>query len=158
MCINAGFRSFCSTAETLRRAGPVRPKSQHSRGASMKFTTSLIAMAVLGAFLALSVPAQAQDAASQQRFQRMQTMMDQAGKAKPADRQHFMADHTKLMREQINSMRPMMGQGGMMGQPQTGAPPEADKGYQMMQQRMDMMQQMMDQMIQMQQLMLPPAK
>lgn len=124
----------------------------------MKCATSVIPMAVLGFFLSMSVPVQAQDAPSQQRFQRMQTMMDQAGKAKPADRQHLMADHMKLMREQINSMRPMMGQGGMMGQPQTGAPSDADKGYQMMQQRMDLMQQMMDQMIQMQQMMLPPTK
>lgn len=128
----------------------------------MKYTISFIAMAVLGATLALSIPTWAQDTSAdqaQQRFQKMQTMMDQAEKTKtPRERQQLMAEHMKLMREQIKSMHSMMGQGGMMGQPQTDTLPNSDKGSQMLQQRMDMMQQMMEQMIEMQQLTLPPAK
>ena len=70
-----------------------------------------------------------------------------------------MAEHMKLMQDQMSGMRPMMGQGGMMGQAQGGGvlDPKVAPQTQMMQQRMDMMQRMMEQMMQEQQLMMKPA-
>jgi hypothetical protein len=95
------------------------------------------------------------------RFQQMQTMMDRMPQAKtPAERQKLAAEHMKLMQEQMTGMRSMMGQGGMMGQPQGGSAvdPKVAPQMQMMQQRLDAMQRMMDQMVQQQQLMMQPAQ
>jgi hypothetical protein len=117
------------------------------------------------AFMALTIPAAyAQPAATEQmqeRFQRMQTMMDQALQAKnPAERQKLMAEHMGMMQEQMGGMHNMMGQGGMMGQNQGGGAldPRGTPQMQMMQQRMDMMQRMIEQMVQQQQLMMKPAQ
>jgi hypothetical protein len=117
------------------------------------------------AFMLLAMPAAyAQTAAPApppDRFQQMQTMMDQMSQAKtPAERQKLAAEHMKLMQEQMTGMRSMMGQGGMMGQHQgvNAVDPKVAPQMQMMQQRIDMMQRMMEQMVQQQQLMMKPAQ
>jgi hypothetical protein len=117
------------------------------------------------AFMLLAIPAAyaqtATPAAPPDRFQQMQKMMDQMPQAKtPAERQKLAAEHMKLMQEQMTGMRSMMGQGGMMGQPQGGnaMDPKVAPQMQMMQQRMDTMQRMMEQMVQQQQLMMKPAQ
>jgi hypothetical protein len=117
------------------------------------------------AFMLLAIPAAyaqtATPAAPPDRFQQMQKMMDQMPQAKtPAERQKLAVEHMKLMQEQMTGMRSMMGQGGMMGQPQGGnaMDPKVAPQMQMMQQRMDTMQRMMEQMVQQQQLMMKPAQ
>jgi hypothetical protein len=119
----------------------------------------------VSAFMLLAIPAAyAQTAAPApppDRFQQMQTMMDQMAQAKtPAERQKLMAEHMALMQAQMTGMRSMMGQGGMTGQPQGGnaMDPKDAPQMQMMQQRVDMMQRMMEQMLQQQQLMMKPAQ
>jgi hypothetical protein len=115
------------------------------------------------AFLALAIPAAyaAQHATPermQQRFQQMQTMMDQMTQPKtPAERQKLMAEHRKMMQEQMAAMRGMTGPGGMMGKKQGTGTMDPNARMQMMQRRMDMMEQMMEQMMQ-QQLMTNPAQ
>ena len=115
------------------------------------------------AFLALAIPVAyaAQHATPermQQRFQQMQTMMDQTTQAKtPAERQKLMAEHRQMMQEQMAAMRDMTGPGGMMGKDQGTGTMDPNAQMQMMQRRMDMMQQMMEQMMQ-QQLMTNPAQ
>jgi hypothetical protein len=106
------------------------------------------------AFMLLAIPAAyaqtATPAAPPDRFQQMQKMMDQMPQAKtPAERQKLAVEHMKLMQEQMTGMRSMMGQGGMMGQPQGGnaMDPKVAPQMQMMQQRMDTMQRMMEQMV-----------
>lgn len=118
---------------------------------------------VASAFVLLAVPAAyaqtAAPATPPDRFQQMQTMMDQLPQAKtPAERQKLMAEHMKLMQAQMTGMRSMMGQGGMMGQPQAGMDPKIAPQMQMMQQRVDTMQRMMEQMLQQQQMMMKPAQ
>ncbi len=115
------------------------------------------------AFLALAIPAAyaAQHATPermQQRFQQMQTMMDQTTQAKtPAERQKLTAEHRQMMQEQMAAMRDMTGPGGMMGKDQGAGTMDPNAQMQMMQRRMDMMQQMMEQMM-LQQLMTNPAQ
>ena len=71
----------------------------------------------VAAFLTLAIPAAyaAQHATPermQQRFQQMQTMMDQMTQPKtPAERQKLMAEHRKMMQEQMSAMRDMTGPG-----------------------------------------------
>lgn len=118
---------------------------------------------VAAAFLALVVPAayaaeHATPEQMQQRFQHMQTMMDQMTQAKtPAERQKLMDEHREMMQEQMAAMRGMTGPGGMMGKNQGTGTMDPNAQMQMMQQRMDMMQQMMEQMMQ-EQLMNNPAQ
>jgi hypothetical protein len=105
------------------------------------------------AFLALAIPAAyaAQHATPermQQRFQQMQTMMDQMAQAKtPTERQKLMAEHRQMMQEQMVAMHDMTGPGGMMGKDQGAGTMDPNAQMQMMQRRMDMMQQMMEQMM-----------
>jgi hypothetical protein len=134
-------------------------ESHINKGKSIMKRFRLLAVS---AFMALAIPAAyAQNATPDQmqgRFKQMQTMMDQAPQAKtPAERQKLMAEHMKLMQEQMSGMRGMMGQGGMMGQPQgsSSIDPKIALQMQAMQQRMDMMQGMMEQMLQQQSMMQP---
>ena len=120
------------------------------------FASAFMLLAIPAAYAQTATPALLPD-----RFQQMQTMMDQMPQAKtPAERQKLMVDHMELMRVQMTGMRSMMGQGGMMGQPQGGSAvdPKVAPQMQMMQQRMDMMQGMMEQMVQQQQHMMKPAQ
>ena len=95
---------------------------------------------------------------TEERFQHMQTMMDQAMQTKSsAERQKIMGEHMKLMQEQMGAMHSMMGGDGMMGQSRENGT-NRPMGPQMMQQRVDMMEQMMEQMMQEQQLMMKPAQ
>ena len=118
------------------------------------------------AYLALAIPAAyaAQHATPermQQRFQQMQTMMDQTTQAKtPAERQKLMAEHRQMMEEQMAAMRDMTGPDGMMGKDEGAGTMDPNAQMQMMQRRMDMMHQIMEQMMEqmMQQHMTNPAQ
>ena len=79
--------------------------------------SAFMLLAIPAAYAQTTAPAPPPD-----RFQQMQKMMDQMPQAKtPAERQKLMGEHMGLMRAQMAGMRPMMGQGGMMGQPQGGS-------------------------------------
>jgi hypothetical protein len=98
-----------------------------------------------------------------ERFQRMDTMMNQAGDMRGGQRATMMRQHMQTMQSQMQAMHSMMG-GGMMGGGAKMKDNSAMTGnntqiLSRMQAWMDMMQKMMEQMIGQQNLMMPsPSK
>jgi len=79
--------------------------------------------------------------------------------AQGGERHEYMQQHMALMREQMQAMHGMMGQ-GMMGQgtrPQQGAQDGTGPQMEHMQQRVDLMQQMMGHMLEHHELMMGDA-